>query len=160
MPTVLSIGGLVACQDVHEDDFVTVDNDTIVCNEVYKIKDYEDKTIFYDEVRAQIDPGAKVAVTNLLSSLHRPIFFSKLRPCRVRMHGATSTNLITPEAVGFLRVPTNNLEGFMDVKCYYSPNFTSTLLADNAVLDSTRFKGQYSGIELRKFFAHNEEVIE
>ena len=76
------------------------------------------------------------------------------------MHGATSTNLITPEAVGFLRVPTNNVAGFMDVKCYYSPNFTSTLLADNAVLDSTKFKGQYSGIELRKFFAHNEEVIE
>ena len=37
--------------------------------EIYIIKDDKNKVIFDDEVRAQIDPGAKASVTNLLSLL-------------------------------------------------------------------------------------------
>ena len=107
-----------------------------------------------DEAWAQIDPGAKTAVTNLVSLLHNDRFFDKKFKCPVRMKGATSKWLIKPEAIGYLRIPTNNIDGFMDVEYYYSPEFTSTLLADNTVLRSTKHQKEYSGIELKKFFAH------
>ena len=160
LPIVCSIGSL-ARADVHPIDPIHPDDVTVPTrNEVYTIKDYENKTIFYDEARAQIDPGAKVAVTNLLSLLHDPFIYTKRSKCNVRMKGATSMRLITPTARGYLRVPANNVDGYMDVECYYSPEFTSTLLADNAVLKSTRHQREYSGVELKKFLAHNKDAIE
>ena len=46
------------------------------------------------------------------------------------MKGATSDEVIVPEAEGMLRVPADVPEGFIDVICYYSSAFTGTLLSD------------------------------
>lgn len=51
------------------------------------------------------------------------------------MKGATSKQLITPMTIGDLCDLANTIESFMDIECYYSPEFTSTLLA---VLKSTK----------------------
>ena len=45
------------------------------------------------------------------------------------MHGATSKEIITPCAVGFMRVRALVKQGYLDVKCYYSPHFSTTLLS-------------------------------
>ena len=81
-----------------------------------------------------MDNGAKSSVTNLIHLLRNVMFYNERYPCRVRMKGATSKVIIVPTAVGYLRVKTNNIYGYIDVKCYYSPHFTSTLLSENDVL--------------------------
>ena len=55
------------------------------------------------------------------------------------MKGATSTDIIIPQVKGYLQVPTIQEGECIDVKCYYSPEFTSTLLSDNDVLHSSKF---------------------
>lgn len=49
------------------------------------------------------------------------------------MRGATSGNIIVPSAQGLLRVQANTRDGFVDVLCFYSPHFTSTLLSERDV---------------------------
>ena len=59
-----------------------------------------------------------------------------------------------------LRVKTNNIDGYIDVKCYYSPHFTSTLLSENDVLQATGHPEEYKGTEFWKFLAPNEEKLQ
>ena len=55
------------------------------------------------------------------------------------MKGETSNNVIVSHSEGYLQVPTIQEGKWIDVHCYYSPEFTSTLLSDNDVLDSKKF---------------------
>ena len=48
----------------------------------------------------------------------------------------------------------------MDIKCYYSPNFTSTLLSEEDVLHATEHPEEYQGTEFWKFLAPNKEKLE
>ena len=50
------------------------------------------------------------------------------------MRGATSKIIIVPEAQGYLEVPTITPGVTIDVLCYYSPDFTSTLLSNTTAL--------------------------
>jgi hypothetical protein len=75
------------------------------------------KTLFYDEVCAQIDGGAKVSVTNLLTLLHKVKFYSKKFKCKIRMHGVTSKDIIQPLPEGYLRVLALTTEGYVDILC-------------------------------------------
>ena len=61
------------------------------------------------------------------------------------MKGATSDNLIIPQAEGYLQVPTIQEGKWINVCCYYSPEFTLTLLLDNDVLNSNKFSNEYCG---------------
>ena len=70
--------------------------------------------------------------------------------------GATSDNIIIPEAQGYLQVPTITRGVMIDVLCYYSPEFTSTLLSDNDVILSNKNSGDYTGQLMLKFFNHKE----
>jgi hypothetical protein len=88
----------------------------------------KNETLFYDVARAQIDGGAKVSVTNLLTLLHKVKFYSKKFKCEIRMHGATSKDIIQPPVEGYLRVPALTTKGYVEVLCYFSPHFTLTLL--------------------------------
>ena len=60
------------------------------------------------------------------------------------MKGATSDNIIIPEAQGYLQVPTITKGVTIDVLCYYSPEFTSTLLYDIDVILSNRNPGNFT----------------
>ena len=72
------------------------------------------------------------------------------------MKGVTSGAVIVPEAEGYLQVPTIQEGKFAKVKCYYSPEFTSTLLSDNDVLESSPYRKEYSGQSMLKFFEPDE----
>ena len=72
------------------------------------------------------------------------------------MKGATSDNIIIPEAQGLLQVPTINKGVTIDVLCYYSPEFTSTLLSDNDVILSNKNSGDFTGQSMLKFFNPKE----
>ena len=73
------------------------------------------------------------------------------------MKGATSDNIIIPQAEGYLQVPTIKEGKCMDVGCYYSPEFISTVLSDNDVLCSSKFSKEYNGKLMLKFFEPEEK---
>ena len=68
------------------------------------------------------------------------------------MQGATLKTIIVPEAQGYLEVRTITPGITIDVLCYYSPDFTSTLLLDNNVLKANKHAKQFSGQSMLKFF--------
>ena len=76
------------------------------------------------------------------------------------MHGATSKEIITPRAVGFMRVRTLARQVYLDVKCYYSPHFSTTLLLQVSVIEATGHPKQYISQGMELFFAPNEEVLD
>ena len=88
----------------------------------------------YDVTCAQIDSHAKCIVTNNISLLKNVSWYNQWFQPKARMKGATSNNIIIPQAEGYLQVPTIQEEKYIDVRCYYSPEFTSALLFDNDVL--------------------------
>ena len=68
------------------------------------------------------------------------------------MQGATSKTIIVPETQGCLEVPTITPGVTIDVLCYHSSDFTSTLLSDNDVLKANKHAKQFSGQSMLKFF--------
>ena len=72
------------------------------------------------------------------------------------MVGATSKTTITPLAEGILRVPTIKEGVPIEIKCYYSPEFTSTLLSDIDILESSKLRKEYCGQSMVKFFDPEE----
>ena len=110
----------------------------------------------YDGIRAQMDGGAQRTVTNNVNLLTKVRWYDKKFRPRHTMKGATSESVIVPQAEGYLQVPTIQEGKVLEVKCYYSPEFTSTLLSDNDVLESSPFHKQYSGQSMLKFFEPDE----
>ena len=77
------------------------------------------------------------------------------------MYGATNRKLIiTPSAEGLLRIPANSKAGYIDVRCYYSPHFSSTLLSESDLILSTGAAGNYSGQSTTKYFDWDNDTIE
>jgi hypothetical protein len=163
VPMPDSIISGIATSDVFGDDYYGDDHVTN-CDETVTVGTnklgHNSETLFYDEVRAQIDGGAKVSVTNLLTLLHKVKFYSTNFKCKIRMHGATSKDIIQPLAEGYLRVPAMTTKGYVDVLCYYSPHFTSTLLSDRSVVMATRNYRLYSGQFMNNCFAPDEETLQ
>ena len=62
-----------------------------------------------------MDNGARSSVTNMISILRNVRYFDKSYPDPVRMKGATSKDIVIPEAEGKLRVQADAPEGFIDV---------------------------------------------
>ena len=104
----ISTADVVAGDPVYHIDLGNLHDDEIIVagskSKIYCINKV-DTTLFYDESpRAQMDGGAGVSVTNLLSILHNVRYFSDKFKSRVCMHGATSKEIITPRTVGYVRV--------------------------------------------------------
>ena len=102
----ISTADVNADNPVHHIDLDTLQDDkTVVAGSKTINLNKLDTTLFYDDSpRAQMDGGARVSVTNLVSILHSVQYFDAKFKSRVRMHGATSKEIITPRAVGFMRV--------------------------------------------------------
>ena len=63
-------------------------------------------------------------------------------------------------AKGWLRVQAGNVKkGFIDVLCYYSPHFTSTLLSERDVLRSSTYAKEFSGQVMTKYFELNDDKV-
>ena len=110
----------------------------------------------YDFPRAQMDRGAKCTVTNNLHFLKDVKWYNRWFMPTVTMKGAISDNIIIPETQGYLQVPTIIKGVTIDVLCYYSPEFTSTLLSDNDVLLSNKNASKYAGQSMLKFSEQKE----
>jgi hypothetical protein len=110
----------IATSDILGDDYYGDDHenncDATVTADVNKIGNNE--SIFYDKIRAQMDGGPKISVTNLLMLLHNVKLYSSKFKCKIRTHGARSKTIIQPLAEGYLRVPVMTSEGDVDVLCY------------------------------------------
>ena len=76
------------------------------------------------------------------------------------MKGATSNKIIIPQAEGYLQVPTIQEGKCIDVRYYYSPEFTSTLLSYNDFLCSSRFSKECSGQLMLNFFDPEKKLPE
>ena len=107
------------------------DDETVVAgskSETYCINKVNTTLFYNDSPRAPMNGGAGVSVTNLVSILHGVKYFiDKFKSC-VCMHGATSKEIINPRAIGFMRVRALTQQGHLDIKYYYSPHFSTTLL--------------------------------
>ena len=116
----------------------------------------DDEEQNHDITRAQIDTGASVSVTNEKELLHRYKPFNEQRKCPIRLNGAINMDeAIIPEGSGYLRIPTNFIGGYIDVKTYYSPTLSATLVSENDILKGAVNKwelGEYSGQTLHKIF--------
>ena len=109
--------------------------------------------------RGQFDSGARASVTNLKYALFDLHEFKSPSECPVRMYGATNKNLlISPEAKGKLRLPAHNAQGFVDIVCYYSPSFSTTLISDSDIIRCTGFPQDYSGQSTQKFFEQSDRL--
>lgn len=75
---------------------------------------------------------------------------------KVTMNGAMSDNIIIPETQGLLQVFTITKGVMIDVLCYYSLEFTSTLLSDNDVILSNKNSSDFTGQSMLKFFDPKE----
>ena len=145
LETFLSCGistvDVVADNPVYHMDLSTLqDNETVVANSKILNLNKLDTTLFYDDSpRAQMDGDAGVSVTNLVSIFHSVQYFNAKLKSRDCMHGATSKEIITPRAIGCMRVRALVKQGYLDVKCYYSPHFSTTLLLQVSVIETTHW---------------------
>ena len=90
-----------------------------------------------------MDGGAGVSVTNFVSLLHNVKFFNDKFKRRVCMNDVTSKEIITPRAVGLMRVRALTRQGYIDMKCCYLPHFSTTLLSQVSVIKATGHPKQY-----------------
>ena len=124
--------------DPHAD---TIDlEDTTMQTNSTTVAEHVNKFSFYDDPRAQMDGGAKCSVTNIVEILQNVTWFDQRKQAPVRVRGATSGKIIIPLAKEWLRVQAANVKkGYIDVLCYYSPHFTSTLLSEQDVSRSSQY---------------------
>ena len=136
------------------EELVVPDSATVKQNNIVDVNKLEcpDKYKMYDLPRAQMDSGTKCTITNNINLLKNVKWYSRWFLPRVKMKGATLKTIIVPEAQGYLEVPTITPGVTIDVLCYYSPDFTSTLLSDNDVLKANKHAKQFSGQSMLTFF--------
>ena len=140
-------------EDLHDQPSAASDDTQPTQNISLSMTSLDNLAQDYDSPRAQIDLGAKATVTNAMSLLWDIQHLTNEFPSPVKMYGATNKNLlITPTAVGKLRIPAMTQEGYIDVRCYYSSHFSSTLLSEADLLHATGKPNDYSGQTTDKFF--------
>jgi len=71
---------------------------------------------------AHLDGGSQASTTNDKSVLWGFKRYAKKNPCRVRLTCANGKNPIVPERHGAARIPANNAEGYVPIKCRYTPD--------------------------------------
>ena len=104
-----------------------------------------------------MDGGAKCSVTNIVEILWNVTWFDQLKQDPVCMRGETSGNIIVPMTKDWLWVQVGNTRtGYINVLCYYSPYFTSTLLSEQDVLQLSPFTKEFSGQVMTKCFKLND----
>ena len=96
------------------------DNESIHSNTSYefkKINRIEQTSVDPDNIRGQIDTGAKVSCTNMLFLLHEYKPYTRRRPSKIRLTAAISDENsdigIIPEGEGYLHIPSANTKGYI-----------------------------------------------
>ena len=112
----------------------------------------------YDVPRVQMDGGAKCTLINNINLLKNIWSYKQWFCPKARMRGATSNNVIVLQVEGLLQIPTIWEGKWIDVCCYYSTEFTSTFLSNNDVLNYNKFRNEYCGQSMLKFFIPAEDM--
>jgi len=81
---------------------------------------------------AHLDGGSQASTTNDKSVLWGSKWYMKKNPCRVRLTCADGKTPIVPEGYGAARIPANNAEGYVPIKCYYTPDIPNLILSPNS----------------------------
>ena len=106
-----------------------------------------------------MDGGAKCYVKNIIDILCNDTWFNQRNLLPVHMRGATSGKVIIHLAKGWLQVQANTKDGFLDVLCYYSSYFTSTLLSELDILRSSKYAKESAGQVMTKYFELNGDKV-
>jgi len=80
---------------------------------------------------AHPDGGSQASTTNDKSVLWGFKWYTKKNPCRVRLTCADGKSPIVPEGHGAARIPANNAEGCVPIKCYCTPDIPNFTLSPN-----------------------------
>ena len=125
-----------------------LDEDTPVVNEpiliIVKAIPAHDR----NEVRGQFNNGADATVTNLLVYLHEYKLYDRKFKCPI-----VRSNDFYPLGEGKLCVPAAVPDGYLAVRCFYSPHLSSTLISPRDILKTaTCWNKDFSGQDMRYFY--------
>jgi len=82
-----------------------------------------------NQCEAHLDGGSQASTTNDKSVLWGFKWYTKKNPCRVRLICADGKTPIAPEGYGVARIPASNAEGYVPIKCYYTPDIPNFILS-------------------------------
>jgi len=82
--------------------------------------------------KAHLDGGLQASTMNDKSVLWGFKWYTKKNPCRVHLTCADGKSPILPEGYGTARIPANNAEGYVPIKCYYTPDIPNFMLSPNS----------------------------
>jgi len=96
-----------------------------------------------NQYEAHLDGGSQASTTNDKSALWGFKWFTKKNSCQVWLTRADGKSHIVPEGYGTARIPANNAEGYVPIKCYYTPDIPNFMLSPNSFkpLLGKRYKG-------------------
>jgi len=81
---------------------------------------------------AHLDGGSQASTTSNKSVLWGFKWCTEKNPCRVRLISADGKSPIVPEGYGTARIPANNTEGYVPIKCYCTPDIPNFMLSPNS----------------------------
>ena len=113
----------------------------------------------YDQQRTKFNSGTKVTDTNALYLLRDVKYFNAPRPCQISMNETNYKKPTCHNAIGSVRIPAHNKQGFIDIDCYYSSGFSSTILSDRDVLHSSTNPIEYKRHSIETFYNILEDKL-
>jgi len=81
---------------------------------------------------AHLDGGSQASTTNDKAVLWGFKWCTNKNPCRIRLICADGKSPIVPEGYGTVRIPADNAEGYVPIKCYYTPDIPNFILSPNS----------------------------
>jgi hypothetical protein len=117
----------------------------------------------FDGPRAHFDDGAQVSTTHIQSHLFAYQAFTDSKPCRVRLKSADG-HRYTPTGYGILRVPAPNVDGYVPVLTFFTPEIPTCIISPQSVerlipkrhLDSTSLH-KFSSAASFTFVLHHKQ---
>ena len=117
------------------DDTSIFSEDTFRVNNLKSTSSFDSASYSYDDIRAQLDTGAKVTCTNVLHILHNFKYYDSTFPSSFRLTVAIDKSFaVLRLGEGYLNITAINRQGFIAGKCLYSPHLTSSLLSENDII--------------------------
>ena len=102
--------------------------------------------------RRKINARTKVTGTNAFYSLRDVKYFNAPLPCRISGYETNYKKHICHNAIGSVRIPAHNNQGFIDVDCYYFSGLYSTILLYKDGLHSPTNLLEYERQSIETFY--------
>jgi len=109
--------------------------------------------------RRKINTETKVTDTNTFYFLRDVKYFNVPLTCRLSRYEKNYKKHICHNAIGSVRIPAHNNQGFIDVDCSYSSGLYSTILLDRDVLHSSTNPLEYERQSIGIFYAILEDKL-